>query len=176
MGKKAQIGKKVGLGFLETVIHVCVYVLVFFLFIRVATLGYDFSYQVFGDPVMSKYNTDTVEFTVLEGQSFEDVASALESADLIKYKYALQIRAKLEKLDDSISPGTYYLSQSMTADEILAALTTPSDAGTQQILGEDASGTITETEASEDSSDDGSDGSAGDGAGEASGEGDAASE
>ena len=78
--RKAQIGKKVGLGFLETVIHVCVYVLVFFLFIRVATLGYDFSYQVFGDPVMSKYDTETVEFTVQEGQTLSDIASALEHA------------------------------------------------------------------------------------------------
>ena len=30
--RKAQIGKKVGLGFMETVIHVGVYILVIFLF------------------------------------------------------------------------------------------------------------------------------------------------
>ena len=146
--RKAQIGKKVELGFLETVIHVCVYVLVFFLFIRVATLGYDFSYQVFGDPVMSKYDTETVEFTVQEGQNLSDIASALEHAKLIKYKAAFEIRAKLEKLDDKLSPGTYELSKSMTADQMLVVLTTTSAANNDQqaILGEDATGSIKETE------------------------------
>lgn len=169
--RKAQIGKKVGLGFLETVIHVCVYVLVFFLFIRVATLGYDFSYHVFGDPVMSKYDTDTVEFTVQDGQNLDDIASALEHAKLIKYKYAFEIRAKLEKLDGKLSPGTYQLSKSMTADQMLVVLTTSQvNNGEQAILGEDATGSIQETEStgSDETAQNGTDGadSATDGAGE----------
>ena len=105
--RKAEIGKKVGLGFLETVIHVCVYIIVIFVFIRAATLGFDFSYHVFGDPAMSKYNQNTVSFEVAEGSVTKDVASQLEDAGLIKYKTAFVIKVKLSKLDNSLVPGTY---------------------------------------------------------------------
>ena len=142
------------------------------LLIHLGYLGYDFSYQVFGDPVMSKYDTETVEFTVQEGQNLSDIASALEHAKLIKYKAAFEIRAKLEKLDNKLSPGTYELSKSMTADQMLVVLTTTSAANNDQqaILGEDATGSIKETEDSSadekaqddaDASADNADGSAG---------------
>ena len=121
---------------------------------------------------MSKYDTETVEFTVQEGQNLSDIASALEHAKLIKYKAAFEIRAKLEKLDDKLSPGTYELSKSMTADQMLVVLTTTSAANNDQqaILGEDATGSIKETEDSSadekaqddaDASADNADGSAG---------------
>ena len=150
--RKAEIGKKVGLGFLETVIHVCVYIIVIFVFIRAATLGFDFSYHVFGDPAMSKYNQNTVSFEVAEGSVTKDVASQLEDAGLIKYKTACVIKVKLSKLDNSLVPGTYELSPSMTSSQILAILTTPTEensAGTGMQAGEDASGTITNESVSE---------------------------
>lgn len=122
--KKAQIGKKVGLGFMETVIHVGVYILVIFIFIKAATLAYDFSYEVFGNPAMSKYNQETVRIDVPEGTTVKDVAKTLKDNDLIKYESAFVLRMKLAKLSDSIQPGTYDLSQTMTADDIVLALTT----------------------------------------------------
>ncbi len=137
--KKAQIGKKVGLGFMETVIHVGVYILVIFLFIKAATLAYDFSYQVFGDPAMSKYNQETVRIDVPEGTTVKEVAKTLEDNGLIKYKSAFVLRMKLAKLSDSIQPGTYDLSQTMTADDIVLALTTKGSAvssGTGSTSGE----------------------------------------
>lgn len=142
--KKSQIGKKVGLGFLETVIHVGVYVLIIFLFIRAATLAFDFSYHVFGDPVSSQYNTEEVNFQVVEGSTMQQVAQNLEKQDFIKYNLAFRIRAKLENLEEKLVPGTYKLSQSMTEDQILAIITTPTTNTGDAVLGEDASGTITD--------------------------------
>lgn len=126
--RKAQIGKKVGLGFMETVIHVGVYILVIFLFIKAATLAYDFSYQVFGNPAMSKYNQETVNIDVPEGTTVKEVAKTLKDKDLVKYEAAFVLRMKLAKLSDKIQPGTYALSQSMTADDIVLALTTKGSA------------------------------------------------
>lgn len=145
--RKAEIGKKVGLGFLETVIHVCVYIIIVFVFIRAATLGFDFSYNVFGDPVMSKYDQETRDFEVAEGATTSDVAKRLEDAGYIKYDMAFVIRAKLAKLDNSIVPGTYEISPSMTMSQMLVLMTTPvTDSGADVQAGEDASGTIKETE------------------------------
>ena len=148
---KARIGAKIGLGFLETVIHVCVYIIVIFVFIRAATLGFDFSYHVFGNPAMSKYDQNTIEVEIPEGTVTSQAAELLEEKGLIKYDTAFIIKMKLSKLDDSLVPGTYQLSPSMTSDEIMVLLTTPvvsSDTGIQ--AGEDASGTIVqETETGE---------------------------
>lgn len=153
--KKAQIGKKVGLGFMETVIHVGVYILIIFLFIKAATLAYDFSYQVFGNPAMSKYNQETVRIDIPEGTTVKDAAKTLKDNDLIKYESAFVLRMKLAKLSDSIQPGTYDFSQTMTADDIVLALTTKGSAispGTGSASGESSgeseskSGAESETE------------------------------
>lgn len=143
--RKAQIGKKVGLGFMETVIHVGVYILVIFLFIKAATLAYDFSYQVFGNPAMSKYNQETVRIDVPAGTTVKEVAKTLEENDLVKYEAAFVLRMKLAKLSDKIQPGTYEMSQTMTADDIVLALTTKGmtvtdDTGAQAPEVEESSG------------------------------------
>lgn len=143
--RKAQIGKKVGLGFMETVIHVGVYILVIFLFIKAATLAYDFSYQVFGNPAMSKYNQETVRIDVSAGTTVKEVAKTLEENDLVKYEAAFVLRMKLAKLSDKIQPGTYEMSQTMTADDIVLALTTKGmtvtdDTGAQAPEVEESSG------------------------------------
>lgn len=153
--RKAEIGKKVGLGFLETVIHVCVYILVILVFIRAATLSYDFSYHVFGNPAMSRYDQTVIDFQLEEGTTVSEIAKKLEDAGLVKYQFAFRIRARLSDLEDSFIPGIYELSPSMSADAILTALTTPTTvtAGAEAQVGEDASGEIeTAAPAEEDSS------------------------
>ena len=86
------------------------------------------------------------------------MAEGLENAKLIKYSMAFRIRAKLEKLENSIVPGTYELSQAMTADEILVKMTSnyvEKSNDSSALLGENASGTISESEAESESGSDG---------------------
>ena len=124
-GKKSSMGKKIGLGLTESVIHIVVYILVIFIFIRVATLAYDFSYQVFGNPFMSRYNEEIVQVDIPEGSTVSDVSRTLADHDLIKYSLAFSLRMRLAKLSDSIQPGSYEMSRTMTADEIMSMITTP---------------------------------------------------
>ena len=111
--------KKVVLGFFELCIHVLVYAFVIFLVYRAAMFAYDYSYEVFGDPVMSKYNTETATIVVSEGTTAADVAKQLKKAGLIKYETAFTLRVRLEKVGDKIMPGTFELSPNMSADEII---------------------------------------------------------
>lgn len=119
--------KKVVLGFFELCIHVLVYAFVIYLVYKAALFAYDYSYEVFGDPVMSKYNTETTTIVVGEGATASDVASQLKKAGLIKYESAFTLRVKLEKVGDKIMPGTFELSPNMTADEMIKKLTTEGD-------------------------------------------------
>lgn len=137
--KKAAIGKKIGLGFMETVIHIGVYILVIFLFIKAAALAYDFSYEVFGNPAVSKYNQETVRIEIPEGTTVKDAAKILKDNDLIKYEMAFVMRMKLAKLSENIQAGTYDMSQTMTADEIMTMLTTKQAAAPAESSGESKS-------------------------------------
>ena len=116
--------KKVILGFLELCVHVIIYAFVIFLVYRAAVFAYDYSYNVFGDPVVSKYDTQTVTVVVEDGESAAQVARKLKSAGLIKYESAFVIRVRLEEVGDKIMPGTFELSPSMSTEEILHILTT----------------------------------------------------
>lgn len=147
--RKLEIGKKVGLGFIETVIHICVYIVVIALFIKAATLGYDFAYQVFGDPAMSPYDDTEIVFEVPEGAVMSEVAQQLQDEGLIKYALAFRIKARLSNAEGNLVPGKYSLNKSMTGDEILVLLTTQVQTEDNALIGEDAYGQIvyeTETE------------------------------
>ncbi len=159
--RKAEIGKKVGLGFLETVIHICVYLLVILIFIRAATLAYDFSYDVFGNPAASRYDQTVFQFEVPEGASAGEVADKLEASGLVRYSLAFRIKARLSKLENSIIPGTYELSPSMTSDEIMVILTTPPVDDVDAQAGEDARGEIETSESTGEENGDQENGEAG---------------
>lgn len=116
--------KRVVLGFFELCIHVLIYAAVIFLVYQGAMLAYDYSYNVFGDPVVSKYDTQTQTVVVEDGDSAAQVAKKLKEAGLIKYESAFVIRVRLEEVGDKIMPGTFELSPSMSIEEILHKLTT----------------------------------------------------
>ena len=116
--------KKVVLGFFELCIHILIYAFVIFLVYRAAVFAYDYSYNIFGDPVMSKYDTQTVTVVVDDGDSAADVAHELKKNGLIKYESAFVIRVRLEEMGDAIMPGTFELSPSMSVEDILQILTT----------------------------------------------------
>lgn len=119
--------KKVVLGFFELCIHVLIYAFVIFIVYRAAVFAYDYSYNVFGDPVVSKYDTQTQTIVVEDGDSASQVAKKLKDAGLIKYESAFVIRVRLEELGDQIMPGTFELSPSMSIEEILQKLITEGD-------------------------------------------------
>lgn len=116
--------KKAVLGFFELCIHVLIYAFVIFFVYRAAVLAYDYSYNVFGDPIVSKYDTQTQSVVVEDGDSAAQVADKLKDAGLIKYESAFVIRVRLEEMGDKIMPGTFELSPSMSVEEILHKLTT----------------------------------------------------
>lgn len=111
--------KKAVFGFLELCVHVLAYAIVIFVIFKAAAFAYDFSYEVFGDPVMSKYDTQTVTITIKEGATASDIGKTLKDAGLIKYEQAFYLRVRLSDLGDKLQPGTYELSPSMSEEEML---------------------------------------------------------
>ena len=120
------MGKAV-LGFFELCVHVIIYAAVIYVIYRAALMSYDFAYEVFGDPVVSKYNTETVEVVVKEGETADDIAKVLKESGLIKYELAFRLRVRLEGAAEKIMPGTFELSPNMTTSQMLTKLMTEGD-------------------------------------------------
>ena len=119
--------RKVVFGFFELCIHVIAYAFIIYFVYKAALFAYDFSYEVFGDPVMSKYNTETTTIVVKSGESAADIAEDLKEAGLIKYELAFRVRVRLEDMGAKIMPGTFELSPNMTTSEMLHKLSTEGD-------------------------------------------------
>ena len=117
---------KVLRGTFGIVVNVVIYAAIILVVYKAGAFAYDFSYQVFGDPVMSEYSTDPIIITVDEGDGVKAVAKELKEQGLIKYENAFIIRTKMSKYSGMIMPGTYELNKSMSVEDILATIATVS--------------------------------------------------
>lgn len=85
-------------------VNVLIYAAIILIVYKAGAFAYDFSYQVFGDPVMSEYSTDPILITVDEGDGVKAVAKELKEQGLIKYENAFIIRTKMSKYSGMIMP------------------------------------------------------------------------
>ena len=86
---------------------------------RLAVYAYDFGYQVFADIPVSEGEGRIVSVVVSEGQSSREFAKILEQKGLINDANAFYVFERLSDYKDLLQPGTYELSTSMKAEEML---------------------------------------------------------
>ncbi len=86
---------------------------------RLAVYAYDFGYQVFADIPVSEGEGRIVSVVISEGQSSRDLAKMLEQKGLINDANAFYVFERLSDYKDLLQPGTYELSTSMKAEEML---------------------------------------------------------
>ena len=125
----------------EMVIKVVVVAAVVAFVIRGATQAYDFGYRVFADEPMSVSGGRTITVGVSEAMKITDIAQMLEEKGLIEDARLFVVQELLSAHHDGILPGIYDLSTSMTAEEMLAIMSTPAqDAVADTEEGEDGEG------------------------------------
>ncbi len=98
-------------------VNILIYIAVILIIYRAGAMAYDFSYQVFGSPVVSEYATDTVNVVIESGDGISTVASDLEDKGLIENRLAFILKARLAEA--TFMPGTYPLSQNMSSDDMI---------------------------------------------------------
>ena len=72
-------------------INIVIYAVAIFVLIRVGTIAYDFSYEVFGEPVVSEYADEEVRIEVVSGDGGKSVAAKLKEAGVIDNELAFVI-------------------------------------------------------------------------------------
>ena len=117
--------KRVILGFIDIVCKVVLTVIAVMFIIRTVRYAYDAGLQIFDQKPVNAVDTRTVAFTVNSSDSAADVGVKLEEKGLIKDSKLFRIQERLSVYHDMITPGTYELSPSMTADDMIEIMAAP---------------------------------------------------
>ena len=112
---------------IEAVIKVIVIAVVVMFVFRTATTAYDFGYKVFADKPVSVSGGRTITVGIAESESVKDIAQMLEEKGLIEDARLFVVQELLSAYHGEILPGIYDLSTSMTAEEMLAVMSTPAE-------------------------------------------------
>lgn len=116
---------------LKTALHysfgLLVNVVILFLFIKVFSIAFNFSYDVFADSAKNPGSMDYVVVEILPDSSTNDIAEVLYDKGLIENKYVMIGKIKVGGYGSEIKAGQYGLSSSMTYDEILSIICGVSD-------------------------------------------------
>lgn len=125
---------------IETIIKVLVIAAVAVFVFRASAQAYDFGYRVFADKPVSVTGGRTITVGIAEGAEIKDIAQMLEEKGLIEDADLFVVQELLSAYHGEILPGIYDLSTSMTAEEMLAVMSTPVEDATEGINQENKAG------------------------------------
>ena len=115
-------GKSISLGLLDTVIKVMLIVIAIMMISKYASVAYNYGYNIYNQEPASQYDTRTLTVSITQSMSVMDVAELLENRGIVKDKYLFWLQERFSEYHGMISAGTYDLSPSQTADEIIAVM------------------------------------------------------
>jgi len=102
-------------------------VLIIYVIVKGFSLAYSFSYEVFSDSAKNDGDTSIKIVTIQPDSSTMTVSEALYDAGVIKNKYVMMAKIKLNGYGPMIFPGKYALSPSMTYNQIISIITKSQD-------------------------------------------------
>lgn len=88
---------------------------------RVGLKSYDFGYRVYTEPAVSQGKGTEQIVQIKEDMGTKELAELLEEKGLVQEARLFYLQAKLSGFD--LQPGVYKVSTSMTARELMAAMT-----------------------------------------------------
>ena len=106
-------------------------VLIVYFIVKGFSTAYSLSYEVFSDSAKNRGDISTVVVTIPPDPSSSSVSDLLYEENLIKNKYVMIAKLKLNGYGSLIKPGKYVLSPSMTYDEIIKVITRTEEKSTE---------------------------------------------
>lgn len=122
--------KKIISAILGLGVNIIIYVVAIFVLFRVGAFAYDFSYEVFGEPVVSQYADEEVRIEIQSGDGSQTVAKKLKDAGVINSEWAFILKSRLS--DANLMPGTYVVKANMSADDMIELMGNAENSVVQQ--------------------------------------------
>lgn len=119
MNSKEIVGSVFGMAF-----KIIAAVLIVMFVYKYAFLAYDYGYRLFGEKPITSGEGRTVTVTIPEGADAKKVGELLETKGLIRDSQLFVLQELLSDYHGAILTGEFELNTSMTAEEMLAVLST----------------------------------------------------
>lgn len=118
---------------IETIIKVIVIAAVIMFVFRTSMAAYDFGYRVFADEPVSVTGGRTITVGIAEDADIKDIAEMLQEKGLIEDAKLFVVQELLSAYHGEILPGIYDLSTDMTAEQMLAVMSTPAADASEEV-------------------------------------------
>lgn len=111
--------KEVVISVFSTVFKIVLAIIIVMLVYKWSLSAYDYGQRVFNEPPMTAGSGRTVTVIVAQGDDVRKISEMLEKKGLIRDAFLFRLQESLSAYKGKLLPGTYELSTSMTAEEMM---------------------------------------------------------
>lgn len=105
-----------------TILKFVLVIVAVFVIYKGATTCYDYGYRIFTEPAMTAGEGRTVSVTLAPDMKPLEIGEMMQNKGLTRDSKLFALQYLCSEYKDDVKPGTYEVSTSMTAEEIMAAM------------------------------------------------------
>lgn len=98
---------------------------------KYAFIAYDYGYRIFGETPITSGEGRTVTVVIPENAKAKQIGEILELKGLIREAELFVVQERISDYHDQILPGEYELNTSMTAEQMMEIMSTPTEADSE---------------------------------------------
>lgn len=117
---------------LGVIVRVVIVVLAAYFIYKGALACYDYGYRIFTEPAVSPGEGRTITVAITEDMTPSQIGELFENKGLVKDGRLFMLQYYLSEFKDDVKPGVFELSTSMTAEEMMEAMTVTADEDDKQ--------------------------------------------
>ena len=121
---------------LGAIFRVVVAIAAVYIIYQGAILCYNYGYRIFTEPAVSAGEGRTVTVAITDDMSPKEIGQLFENKGLVRDARLFMLQYYLSEYVKDVKPGVFDLSTSMTAEEMMEAMTVTEDGDQDQSAGE----------------------------------------
>lgn len=121
---------------LGAIFRVVVAIAAVYIIYQGAILCYNYGYRIFTEPAVSAGEGRTVTVAITDDMSPKEIGQLFENKGLVRDARLFMLQYYLSEYVKDVKPGVFDLSTSMTAEEMMEAMTVTEDGDQNQSAGE----------------------------------------
>ena len=112
---------------LGAIFRVVVAIAAVYIIYQGAILCYNYGYRIFTEPALSAGEGRTVTVAITDDMSPKEIGQLFENKGLVRDASLFMLQYYLSEYVKDVKPGVFELSTSMTAEEMMEAMTVTAD-------------------------------------------------
>ena len=109
-------------GILNFIVRAAIVIVVIYAIKQICITAYDYGYRIYSEPPMAEGEGVDIVVNIPMGSSVSDTAEILKGYGLIRDERLFALQERFSDYHGKLEPGMYTLNTSMTAEDMLAAM------------------------------------------------------